>query len=105
MSTNISNTSTSSTTSTVIKYPGCWRNKNHYRAFVYRPYYFSNYNTPYFTSRYISNNDKIYDPILRHIRQINLKDGTMIEGFSENNSWVILFILLTGLLCFAYKKI
>ena len=97
-------TNTTNTTNTIIKYPGHWKNYNHYRAFVYRPYYYPNYNTPYFTSRYISNNDKIYDPTAKHIRQINLNDGTIIEGFSSNNSWFLLFILLLGISYVVYKK-
>ncbi len=91
-------------TSISIKNPGHWRAKNHYRAFVYRPYYFPNYNTPYFTSRYISNNNRIYNPTARSMRQINLNDNTIIEGFNTNNSRFLLFILFVGMSYIVYKK-
>ena len=92
-------------TSISITHPGHWRAKNHYRSFVYRPYYYPNYNTPYFTSRYISNNDRIYDPTARYTRQINLNDSTTIEGFNTNNSWFLLLILVICIGYIIYKKI
>lgn len=77
----------------IIKCPiNKWRQQDHYRAFVYRPYYYTYYDYPYYESKYISHNDKIYDPTLACTRKIKLNDGTLIEGF--HNKPKSIFVML-----------
>lgn len=68
-----------------------------YRSFVYRPYYYYFENKPYFESKYIVKNDDIIPESSKPIRTIKLKDGTIIEAFS--NGYNIMTILLVALIC------
>ena len=52
-----------------------WKPYEHSRAFVYRPYYYTAHNYPYFESRYIAKYNEIYAPDSLSSRKIKLNDG------------------------------
>lgn len=71
-----------------------WKPNRHNRSIVYRPYYYTYYDYPYFESKYISTYDKSYKPNSRVTNKIRLADGTMIEGFGYNRNFLWIMILL-----------
>lgn len=71
-----------------------WINKPYTTAFVYKPYYYPNENTPYFESIYKSHHDKQYIPTPICNNNIKLRDGTIIEGFGFNYLFIVFIILL-----------
>jgi len=96
-----------SESSEIIKCPDSkWRHQDHYRSFVYRPYYYTYYDYPYYESKYISHNDKIYDPTLTCNRKIKLEDKTIIEGFSNKSNiiTILCFIIVLFIIFHLLQK-
>lgn len=69
-------------TEQVIDNSSNWKPYEHTQAMVYRPYYYTAHNYPYFETRYITKYNEIYSPDAIAPVQIKLNDGTIIEDFS-----------------------
>lgn len=84
-----------------------WVSDKNCRAMVYRQYYYPYIydRVPYYESNMIFCSDQKYDPVkykLLHPNTIKLRDGTIIEHFSNNNT-IIFFILIIILIIFYFK--
>lgn len=83
----------------IIECPSQYKKRDHYRAFVYWPYYYYFYDKPYFTSRYIGEYNEEYVPETNCKRKLILQDGTIIEGFANSYSTFMLVCILIIVLC------
>ena len=73
-------------------------------AFVTWPYYYNYHSVPYYESKLIFEHDMKYDPYQIFSPDTVLRDGTIIEGFTEPIfSRFTAFILLIIILLFIYK--
>jgi hypothetical protein len=63
---------------------------------VYRPYYYTYYDYPYFESKYISCYNKKYSPNTLSNVKLIANDGTIIEGYSESEN--IIYFIVVGLI-------
>lgn len=81
-----------------------WKSINHNRSIVYRPYYYTYYDYPYFESKYVSNYDNKYKPDSHLINKIKLADGTIIEGFGYNKNFMCLIVISIILILLFSKK-
>jgi hypothetical protein len=71
---------------------------------IYRPYYYTYYDYPYFESKYVSRYNKQYSPDSRLSRKIKLNDGTVIEGFGYNINFMWIFVILMIFILILTKK-
>jgi hypothetical protein len=86
-----------------------WRPYNHYRGLRYYGYYYPYDKQPYFVSNYIAPYMIKYDPSrMTKSKQIVLEDGTIIEGFDEENTnfplFLFIFLICLLIIIFCYKK-
>jgi hypothetical protein len=82
-----------------------WRKYDYKSAFVTWPYYHIFKDTPYFESDYVASHNHIYDSNMASpIRKLKLRDGTIIEGFGNDLSFLFIFIIVVILfMCYIYK--
>lgn len=80
-----------------------WKPSIHNRSMIYRPYYYTYHDYPYFESKYVSNQNSKYDPDSRLTEKIKLSDGTIIEGFGYNKNFMWFIIILIVILLVVKK--
>jgi hypothetical protein len=87
-------------TTDVKYYPSQWVNDQHYRSLIYRPYYYTYFDYPYYESKYYSKYNKKYSPPHHAFHKTVLDDGTLIENFGSSYGNIYLIFIFIFILLF-----